>query len=72
MTFNLTIELGNAAMQDASDIAAALQRVARDVKVCSEIVNEANEDGEEVAQPCDEVPIRDMNGNKVGTWRITE
>ena len=71
MTFNLTIELGNAAMQNTFDIAEALQRAAKDVKVYAE--NEADEDGEEVAALCcDDVPIRDLNGNKVGTWSITE
>lgn len=58
--FTLTIQLGNAAMQTADDIAGALRAAADTL---------ANRyDG--LTPPDDAAPIRDVNGGTVGAWRI--
>src|SRR5262245_7185371 len=64
MKLTLTISLGNEAMRTAGDIAATLRRIAVDL--------DDNDDG----QPLTEVDrggdaIRDLNGNPVGSWRLT-
>jgi hypothetical protein len=60
MTFTLTIELGNDAMQTYADIAHATQRIFSDFSRRSE--NAEDDAGR----------IYDANGNKVGAWSIDE
>ena len=55
--FTLEIELGNEAMESHADIVDALNRVAFEML--------------SPAQPTSGA-IRDINGNKVGGWRIKE
>ncbi len=57
MTFTLTIELGNDAMQDGTDVASALRSVAKRV------------DGDSFTR-VDGRKIMDANGNSVGTWEV--
>jgi hypothetical protein len=56
MEFKLTITLGNDAMQEPEDVAGALRNVVDKL--------ESGETGE--------ASILDLNGNKVGSWEITE
>lgn len=58
MTFTLTIELGNDAMQDYGDIASALRTLARRI----------SNNGEAVL--VDGGKIMDANGNSVGSWEV--
>ena len=60
MTFTLTIEMGNDAMQTYADIAHATQRVFADFSRNHEAVED------------NAGRIYDANGNKVGTWSIDE
>jgi hypothetical protein len=60
-TFNLTIELGNDAMQSPADIARALRRVAETWGMI-EGAAAVGEEGE----------IRDLNGNTVGGWEVRD
>jgi hypothetical protein len=62
-TFTLTIELGNAAMTDALDIAEALKAVVESL--------ESNHVGCDPIETATET-IRDFNGNTVGQWSVTE
>jgi hypothetical protein len=55
-TFTLTIELGNEAMQTPSDVAEALEDIARYLRANGLITNGAG--------------IRDANGNTVGYWEF--
>jgi hypothetical protein len=55
--FTLEITLGNDAMRDVDHVARALRLLAADIRA---------EDG-----PGDSGTIRDVNGNKVGTWSAT-
>lgn len=61
MRFVLTLELGNDAMQTASDIARALRETA------SKLVQGGYDN---VANVGDAGPIRDDNGNRVGGWHV--
>jgi hypothetical protein len=54
--FTLTIELGNEAMQTPSDVAEALEDIARYLRANGLITNGAG--------------IRDANGNTVGYWEF--
>jgi hypothetical protein len=54
--FTLEVELGNAAMRTAADVARALRQAAERVE-------------KYLGSPVNMV-IKDDNGNKVGTWRI--
>ena len=58
MTFSLKIKLGNEAMQTPEDVAAALRSVAQAV---DRVGVSSGEYG----------TIRDLNGNTVGSWRVT-
>lgn len=60
MKFTLEIELGNDAMQTYADIAHAVRRIFSDFANRHE--NAADDMGR----------IYDINGNKVGTWEISE
>jgi hypothetical protein len=60
MKFTLEIDLGNDAMQTGSDVAAALRRLA--VKLSDSLFDEGADHGR----------IMDLNGNKVGTWEVSE
>ena len=60
MTFTLTIEMGNDAMQTYADIAQATRRIFSDFA-------RMDEDVEDNAGR-----IYDANGNKVGTWEVSE
>lgn len=66
MTFTLTIELGNDAMQSANDIQHALLNAA------SGVSNAYAAEG--IYEPI--IPgdgrVRDLNGNTVGRWEVTE
>lgn len=64
MQFTLTIELGNDAIQSAADVATALERVATTLR--------GRSGREELALLGDPNPIRDINGNTVGTWRCVD
>jgi hypothetical protein len=55
--FVVTIELGNDAMNEAADVAAALARIAKDLVT----IGWPFRDGR---------PIRDINGNRVGTYHV--
>jgi hypothetical protein len=59
--FNLTITLGDDAMQNPNDIAAAIVKVAEKLKV----YNEGFEPGQIIGST-----IRDENGNQCGRWEI--
>lgn len=61
MRFVLTINLGNEAMQTASDIARALRDTA------SKLVQGGYGN---LASDGDSGPIRDDNGNRVGSWHV--
>ena len=61
MTFTLTIEMGNEAMQTYADIAQATRRIFADF---------ARREGEDVEE--DAGRVYDLKGNKVGTWSIEE
>ena len=61
MQFTLTIELGNDAMQTANDIEGVLRKLGQRLPY----ISDPPEDG-------DEGSIMDDNGNKVGSWSITE
>ena len=58
MEFNLTIKLGNEAMQTGPDIAEALQGVASSVDAFG-------------IEPGDGGAIVDINGNRVGEWKVS-
>jgi hypothetical protein len=60
--FNLTIRLGNSAMQSGEDIARALDKVANSAQDLGEI-QEGDAHG---------ARIMDANGNAVGEWSITK
>jgi hypothetical protein len=59
--FKLEIELGNDAMQDQTDIATSLKKIASDL-MCKRFF------GEEVVP--EKQNIFDRNGNRVGFWRV--
>lgn len=58
-TFNLTITLGNEAMQTPSDVGYALEELGR--KLQEEHSLTASESG----------TIMDDNGNRVGNWEVS-
>lgn len=58
MTFTLTIEMGNDAMQTYADIAQATRRI------FSDFANRHDEVEDDAGR------IYDANGNKVGTWSV--
>jgi hypothetical protein len=57
MTFTLTIKLGNDAMQTEQDISDALQALINEGSITIGRGNGRN--------------IRDLNGNAVGSWKVT-
>ena len=59
MTFTLTIELGNDAMQNASDVARALRKLAGKIDLRE-------------FDKIDGGKIMDVNGNSVGEWEVSE
>jgi hypothetical protein len=61
--FVLVINLGNDAMQSDSDVARALEHVARRLRKLGP--GGALETG-------DAAPIRDDNGNRIGSWHVDE
>jgi hypothetical protein len=61
MTFTLTIELGNEAMQTGTDLARALREVAVRLERRPERFTEGLEDAGR---------IQDENGNTVGGWHV--
>jgi len=63
MKFQIEIKLGNDAMQTYDDVSQALKSVRAYLKTYRQ--------GEKV-EPGDNAPIRDLNGNTVGTWTVTE
>lgn len=67
MVFSLRIELGNEAMQTGTDIAGALQELAGRVATFAEDTNYDRGRG----WPGTVGPIRDANGNTVGSWEVT-
>lgn len=58
MEFKLNIELGNAAMDTAGDVARALEAVAHKLR---------HEDCIDCTGS-----IRDENGNRVGSWKVQD
>jgi len=56
--FQLTINLGNDAMQTASNIASALRRIADQLERHGELLEDDNR------------PIFDYNGSCVGVWSV--
>jgi DUF917 family protein len=58
MTFTLTIELGNDAMQDAQDVADALRAAADYIEQSGGFDH------------IDAGKVRDVNGNTVGEWAV--
>ena len=54
--FDLHIDLGNDAMQTGEDVAEALRRIA------TKLERSGHESG----------LVMDLNGNKVGTWELSE
>jgi hypothetical protein len=65
MRFVLTLELGNDAMQTQGDIARALRAVVWGMSVERLGTGRTPEIG-------DSGPIRDVNGNRVGSWHVEE
>jgi hypothetical protein len=63
MTFTLTIELGNDAMQTGADIGASLQSVAERL-----IADDVTFTGGTTQH----VNIRDANSNTVGKWEVSK
>jgi hypothetical protein len=59
MKFSLTIELGNDAMQNASDVARALRKLAGKIDLRE-------------FDKIDGGKIMDVNGNSVGEWEVSE
>ncbi len=59
MTFTLTIETGNDAMETAADIGRALQTLGRQFISGAKV-------------PDDGGKIMDANGNTVGKWEVSE
>lgn len=70
MRFTLTIELGNDAMCTGEDIAASLHQTADRVEGAIEYTEE--EDGSFTTLEHSGRPILDTNGNKVGSWAVSE
>lgn len=66
MVFSLRIELGNEAMQTGADIAGALHELAGRVATFAEDTNYDRGRG----WPGTAGPIRDVNGNTVGSWEV--
>jgi hypothetical protein len=64
MKFMVSINLGNDAMQDGFDIAAALRKIA------DQIQSYNTEDLDASASDSANMRIRDFNGNTVGFWKI--
>lgn len=64
MKFTLTIELGNEAMQTGYDVADALREIADRIypRGLTEHRNAVSLVG----------LVRDINGNTVGSWQVTE
>jgi hypothetical protein len=60
MRFVLTIQLGNDAAQTYRDVARML----------SELAERHDDVGEADYQIGDAAPIRDTNGNRVGSWHV--
>ncbi len=59
MTFTLTIELGNDAMQTRADIEGVLRELGQNIAYMSDLP-ESGDDGK----------IMDLNGNTVGSWEV--
>jgi hypothetical protein len=60
MIFNLSIELGTAAMQTTHDVADALRSAALDVEDAGYMLVRGMTGA-----------VRDINGNTVGVWMVT-
>lgn len=56
--FILKIQLGNDAMQTGCDIAGALRKTSFDI------------DWRGILLKTQDYPVRDINGNTVGSWRV--
>lgn len=63
MKFTLEIELGNDAMQTPEDVREALLSIARDYNTLTALTAFGMDDSGS---------IRDINGNRVGHWEVTE
>ena len=59
MTFTLTVEIDNAAFEDGDELVRILRRVALQVE------GEGSRFGSPVV-----CPVRDINGNTVGEWKV--
>ena len=60
MRFVLTIELGNDAMSTDGHIATALKQAAKSILSYQDRIPEIGDSG----------PIRDVNGNRIGSWHV--
>jgi hypothetical protein len=60
MRFTLSIDLGNAAMQTSGDVADALMGVISKIMESEEL------------EPGHATSIMDVNGNRVGQWKVRE
>ncbi len=65
MTFTLTIELGNDAMQDSADIRSALAEVRRQLLEAKHWIHVSKG-----VFAADGAKILDANGNSVGQWEV--
>lgn len=65
MKFKIDIELGNDAMQTECHVAALLSEVAK--KLRSRVIRLSSDVGDYPSGA-----LRDVNGNKVGNWEVTE
>lgn len=57
--FEVSIELGNAAMSEPSEVAAALMNIANDIMYLAELHNKF-------------LNVKDRNGNRVGTYGVRD
>lgn len=68
MKFKMEIEIGNDAMHTYHELAQALDGVSHHLDQLSGLMDLANLKGDKKL----EAPIRDHNGNKVGSWEISK
>lgn len=60
LELRIVIRLGNDAMQSGADVAAALRAIAADV------------DAHDTMVPTHAATVWDVNGNRVGQWKVGE
>ena len=74
MEFKLIIALGNDAMRSPEDVAQALRKIASDLEDEGGEPWDGGEDEErsysDAGAPATEGVVMDLNGNRVGTWKV--